>query len=54
LERTLVEQPYHVLDPTTPWYEWMSYLECCYSLQTKPSMNRFLAYNRYYNSIVKK
>lgn len=41
------------LDPTTPQYEFNSYLECCNSLQIKPSMNRFLAYNRYYNSVLK-
>ena len=40
------------LDPSTPYYEFLSYLECCNSLQIKPSMNRFLAYNRYYNSIL--
>jgi len=41
------------MDPTTPHYEFNSYLECCNSLQIKPSMNRFLAYNRYYNSVLK-
>jgi hypothetical protein len=40
------------LDPSTPYYEFLSYIECCNSLQIKPSMNRFLAYNRYYNSIL--
>jgi len=40
------------LDPSTPYYEFLSYIECCNSLQIKPSMNRFLAYNRYYNSII--
>lgn len=42
------------LDPSTPYYEYLSYLECCNSLQIKPSMNRFLAYNRYYKSVVQK
>jgi len=23
---------YHVFDPTTPWFEWLSYQECCWSL----------------------
>jgi len=41
------------LDPSTLYYEFLSYLECCNSLQIKPSMNRFLAYNRYYNSVLK-
>lgn len=40
------------LDPSTPHYEFLSYIECCNSLQIKPSMNRFLAYNRYYNSVI--
>lgn len=52
MEGTSVEQTYHVLDPTTPWYEWISYLECCQSLNIKPSMNGFLAYNRYYKSVI--
>ncbi len=52
MEGTAIEQPYHVLDPMTPWYEWMSYLECCQSLNIKPSMNGFLAYNRYYKSVI--
>lgn len=40
-------------DPTTPWYEFNSYLDCCYSLKVKPSINRFIAYNRYYRSVEK-
>lgn len=36
------------LDPTTPWYEFLSYLECCNSLEQKPSVGRFVAYNRYF------
>jgi hypothetical protein len=43
---------YPALDPTTPHYEFNSYLECCQSLNIKPSMNRFLAYNRYYKSVI--
>lgn len=38
------------LDPTTPWYEFLSYLECCRSLDVKPSVNRFVAYNRYFKT----
>ena len=40
------------LDPSTPWYEWISYLECCNSLGIKPSLGRFIRYNEYYRSIV--
>jgi len=36
------------LDPTTPWYEFNSYLECCYSLGIKPSLTKFMRYNDYY------
>ena len=40
-------------DPTAPWYEFLSYIRCCESLGVNPSVNRFIAYNRYYNSILK-
>ena len=41
--------PYHVLDPTTPWYEWLCYCEICRQLNTpgQPSLGRFMAYRRY-------
>ena len=38
------------LDPTTPWYEFLSYLECCNSLNVKPSLQKFLRYNQYYKN----
>ena len=44
---------YHILDPTTPWYEFMSYLECCHSLNVTPSVNRFIRYNEYYKKLFK-
>lgn len=43
---------YHVLDETTPWFEWLSYQECCWSLGVKPSLTRFIRYNQYYNSVL--
>lgn len=43
---------YHVLDPTTPWFEWLSYQECCWSLGVTPSLSRFMRYNQYYKSII--
>ena len=43
----------HVLDATTPWYEFLLYLECCRSLSVKPSITRFVKYNRYYNEVMK-
>lgn len=39
------------LDPTTPWYEWNSYLECCSSLGVTPSVSRFIRYNNYYRDV---
>lgn len=38
----------HVLDETTSWYEFLSYLECCYSLGVTPSVNKFVFYNKYF------
>jgi hypothetical protein len=45
---------YHILDKTTPWYEWLSYLECCKSLKVKSSLTRFLRYNNYYEQYGRK
>lgn len=42
------------LDPTTPWFEWCSYLECCHSLGVNPSLGRFMRYNQYYRSVFDK
>jgi hypothetical protein len=42
---------YPALDETTPWFEWLSYTECCASLNVRPSLTRFLRYNAYYRSI---
>lgn len=39
-------------DPSSPWFEFISYIRCCESLDVTPSMNRFLAYNRYYKSVL--
>jgi hypothetical protein len=44
------DNQYHVLDPTTPWYEWLSYCECCKSLgpiPNQPSLGRFMRYRNY-------
>lgn len=35
------------LDETTPWYEFLSYCECCRSLGVEPSVGRFVRYQRY-------
>lgn len=42
------------LDSTTPWYEFLSHLECCESLGITPKLSRFLRYQRYYQSLIKK
>ena len=45
------QQPYHVLDSTTPWYEYLSYLECCASLGVESSLTRWIRYTNYYRSV---
>lgn len=44
---------YHVLDSTTPWYEWLCYCEICYQLDVKdqPSVTRYLQYRKYLKSV---
>jgi hypothetical protein len=39
-------------DPTAPWYEFISYIRCCESLGVKPSLQRFMAYQRYFKEIM--
>lgn len=43
------EYPYHVLDETTPWYEFLCYCEICHQLGVKdqPKLGRYAAYRRY-------
>lgn len=38
-------------DPTAPWYEFISYLRCCESLEVKPSIQRFMRYQSYVREI---
>jgi hypothetical protein len=47
------EYPYHELDPTTSWYEWLCYCEICHQLNVpgQPSVGRFMAYRRYLKSV---
>ncbi len=42
---------YPTLDPTTPYYEFNSYIECCESLGVTPSLQRFMAYQKYLKSV---
>lgn len=48
-----VDQKNQTLDPTTPWYEWLSYCECCYSLKVsgQPSITRFMKYRNYLKEV---
>lgn len=41
---------YPALDPTTSFYEFLSYVECCDSLGVTPSLQRFMAYQKYLKS----
>jgi hypothetical protein len=47
------EYPYHELDPTTPWCEFLQYCEICHQLEVKdqPKIGRFQAYRRYLKSV---
>jgi len=40
-------------DPTSPWYEFLSYVRCCESLNVpgQPSIGRFMGYRRYLKSV---
>jgi hypothetical protein len=40
-------------DPTSPWYEFFSYVRCCESLNVpgQPSLGRYMAYRRYLKSV---
>ena len=43
--------PYHKFDYTTPWFEFLSYQECCYSLGVPCSLGKFLRYHRYLKEV---
>ena len=47
------DYPYHALDPTTPWYEWICYCEICHQLdvQDQPNWNRFIRYRNYLKEV---
>lgn len=42
---------YPALDPTTPHYEFNSYIECCESLGIEPSLRRYFGYRNYLKSV---
>ena len=41
-------------DSTAPWFEFLSYKFCCESLEVEPSIQRFLAYQRYLKTVTDK
>lgn len=45
--------PYHILDSTTPWCEFLTYSEICHQLNVfdQPHIGRFLAYRRYLKEV---
>lgn len=45
------DSKYPALDPTTPYFEFLSYCECCESLGIKPSIQRFMGYQNYLKSV---
>lgn len=38
-------------DPTSPWFEFISYVRCCESLEISVSLTRFFTYQKYYKSV---
>ena len=40
------------LDPTTPWYNHLSYCETTRSLGIEYSLNKFIRYINYYKSVL--
>jgi hypothetical protein len=39
------------MDPTTPWYNFNLYVDCCNSLGFKPSITSYIRYNEYYKAL---
>ena len=42
---------YPAIDFTTPWGEFVSYIECCKSLDVEPSLRRYFGYRNYLKSV---
>ena len=47
------EYPYHEIDYTTPWAEWIAYCEICHQLNVpnQPHLGRFMGYRRYLKEV---
>lgn len=50
-EQSVENSKFPTLDPTTPWYEFLSYQECCWSLGRPVRINSFIRYNAYLREI---
>jgi hypothetical protein len=53
LEAPDARGPLEALDPSTPWYEFLSYCEVCRSLCVTPSVGRFIRYQNYLKTITR-
>lgn len=51
--KSKVPRSLEALDPTTPWYEFLSYCEVCRSLGVNPSVGRFMRYQAYLKTIIR-
>ena len=47
------EYPYHVIDYSTPWAEWLAYCEICHQLEIprQPHLGRFMRYREYLREV---
>lgn len=45
--------PYHLIDYTTPWSEWIAYCEICHQLDVpgQPNLNRYMRYRQYLKEV---
>jgi hypothetical protein len=43
-------EQFPALDKTTPWYEYLSYQECCRSLNRPESLTKWIRYHQYYKN----
>jgi hypothetical protein len=50
-EQWMENSEFPTLDPTTPWYEFLSYQECCHSLERPVRVGGFMCYNAYLREI---
>ena len=50
-ELSVENSEFPALDPTTPWFEFLSYQECCWSLNRPVRLGSFMRYNAYLKEI---